>query len=166
MFLPVCICLHCLEMPRTFFFFFGFPSCVAGMSAFAHVCFAVHWPSLHANVSVSPASLAWTHCLYNCTGLWLYLRRARTQKQIVFSGELWTSWVHAGGRPVIYAILQTMTGEEKNRSCLLALLRAVKRDVTKTICLVYSEWLCVGGLHQVEAFPVFLGGGVAHKFKP
>lgn len=48
------------------------------MSVFAHVCFAVHWPSSHANVSPSPASLAWMRCLYNCTGVWLYLRRART----------------------------------------------------------------------------------------
>lgn len=57
-------------------------------------------------------------------------------KQIVFPGELWTSRVHVGGRPVIYANLCRATG--KTDRVLLASLRAVRRDLTKTICLAVT----------------------------
>lgn len=41
-------------------------------------------------------------------------------KQIVFPGELWTSRVHVGGRPVIYASLCTVTGKT---DCVCSLCR-------------------------------------------
>lgn len=122
-----------------------------------HVCFAIHWPSLHTNVSASPASLAWMHSLYNCTGVWLYLRRAHTQKQIVLSGELWTSWVHAGGRPVIYASLQQWRGKKKQivfvRSAESSKRRCRKDNLSGALW-VASRWRIASS----GSISCFLGG--------
>lgn len=83
-------------------------------------------------------------------------------KQIVFSGELWTARVHAGGRPVIYASLLYSDGE--NRSCLLALPTAVRRDLTKTICLAVTVHHKIASCASISCFVIFIFG-VARKPK-